>query len=501
MKYLVLSFVFLITLQPSMAQGNGVFEKYQKEKEKERKQYTDRKQKELQAYLEKKRKEFDAYRKKKNEEFAAYIGRPWTAFDIHKGIPAPKRPDPKKPTIAPKGKSSSEPIEIPHGDIKPVIIPQKEEPLDIPLPEQSPYQQQANIQLFNTSVYVGLGSRLKFEMNGITEKDIERIWKRLSSDDYTPLFEDCARICQEKHLNGWATLNLCKTVSEQLLGEKTNEAAVLQTYLMAELGYDALIVRVGSSRLVSACPADVPLCLINFILKDKKRYYLWADVPIGAELYTYKNNYATATRAIDFSNAYAIDLDKQTDISRTFMSKLDNNLKVTVNIKKSLKEYYKDIPLINDWSFYARQPMDNDLKVQLIPALRNAISGKSETEAANILLHFVQTAFEYKTDEEQFGHEKTDFKEELFYHDACDCEDRSILYSDLVRTLLGLDVVLLHYPNHLCTAVKFKQEVGRHHIKLGGAVYTICDPTYINASIGTCMPNFVNVRATVYKTK
>ena len=60
MKYLVLSFVFLITLQPSMAQGNGVFEKYQKEKEKERKQYKDRKQKELQAYLEKKRKEFDA---------------------------------------------------------------------------------------------------------------------------------------------------------------------------------------------------------------------------------------------------------------------------------------------------------------------------------------------------------------------------------------------------------------------------------------------------------
>ena len=490
MRRLLFCMLTLIILQPAMAQDDETFEEFKR-----------REQRELQEYKDRERREFAEYRKKYNEEFAAFLSSQWKRYTPQKGTPAPKQPDPVKPTIAPKDIPQIEPREIPHGDIMPIAIPKKEKPLDIPLPEPTPYQQPANMMLFNTGLYVSMGNQLKFKLNGVAEKDISNIWTRLSTDAYTPLFEDCARICQEKNFNGWATLNLCKAISEELLGKGTNEAAVLQTYLMAELGYDAQIVRVGSNRLVTACPADVPLCRINYILKNKKRYYLWADVSLGAQLHTYQKNYATATRPIDFSNATAIALDKKTLSSKTFTSDFDNHLAVTVSVKKSLMDYYKSIPLINDWSFYARQPMDNDLKKQLIPILKSAISGKSETEAANLLLHFVQTAFKYETDEEQFGHEKTDFKEEPFNHRACDCEDRSILYSDLVRTLLGLDVGLLHYPNHLCTAVKFNSNVRGDYINVDGVKYSICDPTYINASIGTCMPRFVNVGATVYKTR
>ena len=45
----------------------------------------------------------------------------------------------------------------------------------------------------------------------------------------------------------------------------------------------------------------------------------------------------------------------------------------------------------------------------------------------------------------------------LFYYPYCDCEDRSVLYSYLVRNLLKLDVVLLDYPNHIATAVCFNE--------------------------------------------
>ena len=71
------------------------------------------------------------------------------------------------------------------------------------------------------------------------------------------------------------------------------------------------------------------------------------------------------------------------------------------------------------------------------------------------ILDYVQHSFNYSTDQDQFGKEKYFFCEENFYYPKNDCEDRAILLSWLVRRLVGLDVVLLHYPNHLCTAVRF----------------------------------------------
>ena len=75
------------------------------------------------------------------------------------------------------------------------------------------------------------------------------------------------------------------------------------------------------------------------------------------------------------------------------------------------------------------------------------------------MIDFVQRAFQYKVDDEQFGEERTLFANETLYYPYSDCEDRSLLYATLVRDLLGLDVVLLDYPEHIATAVKFNQDI------------------------------------------
>ena len=58
----------------------------------------------------------------------------------------------------------------------------------------------------------------------------------------------------------------------------------------------------------------------------------------------------------------------------------------------------------------------------------------------------------------------------------------------LVRDLIGLDVVLLYFPGHLATAVKFKTEVTGDYLDLENGRYIVCDPTYIGASVGMAMP-------------
>jgi hypothetical protein len=76
-------------------------------------------------------------------------------------------------------------------------------------------------------------------------------------------------------------------------------------------------------------------------------------------------------------------------------------------------------------------------------------------------------------------------------------EDRSILLSRLVRDLLALKVVLVYYPGHLATAIHFSNDVRGDYLMLSGTRYTICDPTYIGASVGMTMPDMDNSKATV----
>ena len=88
-------------------------------------------------------------------------------------------------------------------------------------------------------------------------------------------------------------------------------------------------------------------------------------------------------------------------------------------------------------------------------------------------MNFVQTAFVYEYDDKVWGTDRSFFADECLYYPYCDCEDRSILFSRLVRDLLGLDVVLIYYPGHLATAVKFSSEVSGDYITYDGARYTI----------------------------
>lgn len=120
-----------------------------------------------------------------------------------------------------------------------------------------------------------------------------------------------------------------------------------------------------------------------------------------------------------------------------------------------------------------------------------------QREAACRLLNFVQTAFEYEYDDKVWGCDRAFFAEETLYYPYCDCEDRSILFSRLVRDLMGLDVALVYYPGHLATAVAFNDEVPGDYIELGGRRYVVCDPTFIGAPVGMTMPGMDNSGAKV----
>lgn len=103
----------------------------------------------------------------------------------------------------------------------------------------------------------------------------------------------------------------------------------------------------------------------------------------------------------------------------------------------------------------------------------------------------------YEYNDKVWGHDRAFFAEESLYYPYCNCEDRSILFSRLVRDLLGLDVILVFYPGHLATAVAFTDNVDGDYIELNGKHYIICDPTYIGAPVGLTMPDMDNKMAKI----
>jgi hypothetical protein len=119
-----------------------------------------------------------------------------------------------------------------------------------------------------------------------------------------------------------------------------------------------------------------------------------------------------------------------------------------------------------------------------------------------MLLLCTQTAFAYHTYKEQFNYEKGFFPEETFFYPYSDCEDRTILFSYLVKHILGLEVVGIKYSDHMAAAVKLSTHPKNSQwdgFMYKNSYYTIADPTYMNANIGMTMPTYKNKKFDIIK--
>ena len=175
-----------------------------------------------------------------------------------------------------------------------------------------------------------------------------------------------------------------------------------------------------------------------------------------------------------------------------------------MSVNQNLIDFFDEYPSayignnsMTRWAVYANTPLDETAKKTLYPELRKSISGYSQRDAVNKILNFVQTAFEYEYDDKVWGCDRAFFAEETLHYPYADCEDRSILFSRLVRDLMGLDVVLLYYPGHLATAVCFTEDVKGDYLIYKNKKYIVCDPTYINAPVGLTMPGMNNAEVQV----
>lgn len=331
-------------------------------------------------------------------------------------------------------------------------------------------------------------------LSGVNEKAVTAAFESLYSSDYKPLLEDLHTLRANDLHNDWALYLLVKQIAEMFGGR--DESVVMRQFLLNSLGLRARVARVADTGRLSLMVApSVQLYGCLYVTEGGTRFYdVEASKPYA--FYMCPKEAPDARHKIDMSMAQMPRMGAARKSATRTAPRYGTTVQTTVPTQKM--EFYNRIPQC-DYSVYANAQVDSEFAERLLSSLRPAIEGKNEKEAANILLDFCQNGFEYATDPEQFGYEKPFFAEELFNYPKCDCEDRSILYRYLVKSLLGLDVVLLDYPNHIATAVKFAGDYAGDHVMVNGRKYLVCDPTYMGASIGMAMPQFKHVAANVLK--
>ena len=397
---------------------------------------------------------------------------------------------PAKPQATPVKPQPVAPKAEPTTPAKPQTTPVKPQPKPKAKPAmqsslQKEFYPSVAINYCNTKLYIDASMKGVINITSSQECAVADGYEALCRSNYKPLIANCQQAQKDFRLNDWGVFLFVKTAAEALCNDE-NSCIVMQQFLLNELGYRAKMARRGDrNQLLLFVATDCMVYGHPYFTKEGLNYY---NIN-GTEACTFymcnqDSKKAKTPVAMRLNNVPALNSGV---VSRQRTNKA-GNVSVSVNVSKSLMDFYASMPQC-DYGVYAKAPVAGSLAQEVLGTLRPLVQGKSEVDAANLLLNFVQTGFKYATDEEQFGFEKPFFVEELFYYPACDCEDRSVLFGWLVRELLGLDVVYLDYPNHIATAVQFKGDVKGDFLTVDGKRYTVCDPTYIGASIGMTMPN------------
>ena len=354
--------------------------------------------------------------------------------------------------------------------------------------------------IFGTKYQVRLSDACRFKLKGVTENDVADAIELLSDIKYDNLLFDCLKIRKENKLSDWAYFQTLEALTNDFCGKGSNEATLLMGYILSQSGYKVRLGRDNNKLVLLTASQHTIYNKVAYRLDGETFYLLDGSVQTLSICRASLPNETSISLFIRSAQNFDID---QSEV-RTIKSRDYPDFTVTIHTNKNLLKFYDTyLPsCMNDevmtrWAMYANTPLSEDVKAELYPQLRSKLQGLSKLEGMRRLLNLIQTGLVYEYDENIWGTDRAFFAEETLYYPYCDCEDRSILLSRLVRDLLGLKAILIYYPGHLAMAVHFPEEVSGDYILLEGEKYIVCDPTYIAATVGRTMPGMNNNEARV----
>lgn len=441
-------------------------------------------------------RQFEMVKRRSDSLFLTFLKGSWKMRKTEEPVARPSKPKPKKTPVAPAAPKREKPVNIKPLPPKPsTLLPEDDFKNRIPKdlkPTLKKIYQKSKVKnqqfdFFGSAINLFSNKAFPAAPAQVSEAEIEQFFSASSDNkDVANWLTQMLYYSQTMNLNDWGFVTLLKKSAKSIYPGRVNAQNLMVWYGLLQAGYKA---KVGYS--------DKNICLL---LATKYVIYGAYYIPINGDKYfitTFgefedKRNWKIPT--YDYpDNKGLLDLylnDKMFVGDKTQNCKINPNFSdFEVDYNVNLVKFYDDYPQTGDFGVYFAASLSRDALSSLESVLQPKLAGKSVQEAVNYLLAFVQKGFKYKTDTEQFGVvNRTFFSEETLHFPYSDCEDRAILFSNLVTHFLGLKAVGLLYSNHMSTAVKFKtSDVQGDYLYYKNEKYIICDPTYIGARLGMAM--------------
>ncbi len=495
-RFLAVSVLLLASLPVKAGTAQDDFEAYRRQQ---------------QQGAQKVQQQFREYKESQDREFADFLKSQWRDFETFQGKVRIKEPKPRQVPVAPAKPPVSAPQ--PPGPVPtvepapvappapPVVIAPVVPPAALPPPVPKPLPVAPNV--LEISFY---GNPVNFVFDpqwkryrlpgGIKPEVMSEFWTMMSGSSFEPTIRTINETRRELKLDDWGYVALWRSVAQALQPERKAEQNMLLWFLLTKSGYD---VRLGYSG------ADVYLFIAvrqqiystKYTVVGDQTYYALLAADHGNSIrsfYTYEANYPDKLKPLDVlsaSTAFTKPLSAQRTLAFDYRGQ---TTRITVPYDRRLVEYEGSFPQ-TEFPLYFDTDGSALLRQGLVVELKKRTAGMSEEEAVNFLLAFVQKAFAYKTDDDQFGFEKYFFVEESLYYPYNDCEDRAVLFTWLVHEVLGIRSVGLLYPGHMTAAVALRQvKPDFATVEYQGSRYVIADPTYIGASVGMAMPSYARLK-------
>ena len=428
---------------------------------------------------------FVKFRDKKESEFSKYLQSQWEEYNAYYSPSLYRQQKPKNLPLLHSERVKSVgpnlPITIKPFDQKNFIGKEKQTK-----------SSNTTLTFYGTSLKFNVDKKIKqADFYPQTQKGIENFFSIMAVSDYDTLLYGIKRTCKEMELNDWGVYLLVDKLAHVLFSTPDNEK-LLSWFLLNKLGYSVRVALGADKHVVLLHEVKGKIYSTpNYTISNRK-FYILSKYNKGniKSIYTYEQDYPGATKLLDFSLKRLPLLVKNL---HTKTVSFDENGKVysfTYRYNQNLIDFMKTYPQV-DYKVFFNAPLEYETYKDIASNMKQYTEKKKASEALNFVLHFVQKAFKYERDQEQFGREKVMFAEETLFYNNSDCEDRAVLYARLVKDLFGIGVVGVKYKDHMSAALHVPMR--GDSVKVSGQRYLLADPTYINASLGQSIPKYKSI--------
>lgn len=383
-------------------------------------------------------------------------------------------------------------IEIPQPKPQPKPAPQPQ-PIVIP-------KNVVQFELYGTQMQV----RIPDEPLRLANNDrntIAAAIESLTKGQYTAFMEDCQALSRKHRLTDYFYLRLIDAAVRAHLPNRPNETQLLKAFILSQSGYKTRLALDENKQLLMLFGSDNIIYSRPYWTIGGTYYYADGDTNGRLQICNF---------AFPEEQSFNLVLDSEPSLTaapapaRTLTVADEKHLSVTVSEDNNLIRLLETYPSsqigsnpVSRWALYANMPLSTKARESLYPQLQALMDGLSVQDQLNLLLRWVQKSLVYEYDDKVWGQDRAFFADETLYYPYADCEDRSILFSRLVRDLIGLRVALVYYPGHLATAVEAPASIKGDHLTIDNSRFLVCDPTYIGAPIGRTMKGMDNQTAKV----